>query len=92
MIFPFSVFKISGHSMEPSIEDGSLVLFEKITFLFREPKVGDVVLITWQGKPVIKRVVSIVGNTYLVAGENLSDSLPIPKLNRKKLLARVWKL
>ena len=78
--------------MEPSIKDGSVVLVEKITHLFRAPKVNEVVLFKFQNKTFIKRISSEENNSYYMTGDNYVDSLDsgeIGKINRGDILGKV---
>lgn len=38
-------FRVSGHSMEPTFRDGQMLLISSLPYFFRQPKVGDVVVI-----------------------------------------------
>lgn len=57
--------RIQGVSMEPSWHDGSVTLCWRWRFLFREPRVGDVVTVRLTGASVmyLKRVVAVAGET-----------------------------
>ena len=39
-----SKFKISGHSMEPTFKNGDKILATNIFYLFKSPKVNDIVV------------------------------------------------
>ncbi len=43
--FVFATSVVDGESMEPTLEDGETVLFNKFTYLFNEPERGDIVII-----------------------------------------------
>lgn len=68
-------FKILGHSMEPTIGNGKVILISNIPYLFSEPKAKEVVAFNYQGKILIKRIVKISSDKYSVQGDNLKDSL-----------------
>ena len=71
-------FKISGHSMSPTLKDGWHVITEKITYLFRAPKIGDIITFKSKisDKVLIKRIVGIGRSGKIkVAGDNPADSL-----------------
>lgn len=67
-------FYISGPSMEPTMFQDNRVLVDKITYRFREPRIGDVVVfdrITMNGDEVqhddlIKRVIGTPGDTVQI--------------------------
>ena len=69
--FVLQQFYISGPSMEPTMYQDNRVLVDKLTFRFREPRLGDVVVfdrITMNGDEVqhddlIKRVIGTPGDT-----------------------------
>ena len=70
-----SKYKISGHSMEPAIKDKDYVLVSGLTYLFRKPQVGDVVLFRIKKETYIKRIERINGEKFFVLGDNSNDSL-----------------
>lgn len=53
-----SRFKISGHSMEPTLLQGQTVLVSNIPYLLFKPKIGDIVLIRHSGKRSAPRISS----------------------------------
>ena len=68
-------FKVSGHSMEPQIKNGEEVLVTSIIYLFKKPKINDIVAFKEDKKVLIKRIIRIDGDKYFVAGDNKNDSL-----------------
>ena len=72
--FLLQQFYISGPSMEPTMFQDNRVLVDKITYRFREPHIGDVVVfdrITTNGDEVqhddlIKRVIGTPGDTVQI--------------------------
>ncbi len=67
--------------MEPFIKNNSLVLASGIPYLFKNPKVNDIVVFKdKEGKILIKRITKNKKNTYFVAGDNKNDSLDSRKL------------
>lgn len=71
-IFPLKIFRISGHSMEPTLPVGSYVLIFAWT---KHYKVGDIIAFKYENQIVIKRLHSINNHNYVVLGDNASDSL-----------------
>jgi signal peptidase I len=57
--------RVRSDSMEPTLRAGSLVLIDKITFDFREPRRGDVVVTSdpRTGETIVKRVVAVAGDS-----------------------------
>jgi phage repressor protein C with HTH and peptisase S24 domain len=74
---PLSIFRISGHSMEPSIKNGSLVL---VWQWIGKIEVGDAVLFKHNKEYWVKRVKSIKDEEVELVGDNLSDSFDSRKL------------
>lgn len=65
----FSLLKIQGDSMTPSIEKGDRVVINKTSYLFNSPEVGDLVAFPCsvysedgEGSTLIKRVVATCGD------------------------------
>jgi len=85
----FRVFKISGHSMMPTLSPGEKVLVSTLPYLFSSPKVGDIVVFKYKSKFMIKRITKIGKDLYEVSGENKNDSLKIPGLKRNDILGKV---
>jgi phage repressor protein C with HTH and peptisase S24 domain len=79
--------------MEPHIVDSSSVLVSIIPFLFKSPKVSDIVVFKDKnGKILIKRIAGKEGDEYFVRGDNKSDSLDSRKLgniSRKQIIGKV---
>lgn len=74
--------KVSGSSMEPTINPGSTVIINKLAYgvcfplqdelslSWKKPKLNDVVIFFYNNKPLIKRIVGLEGDTI----EFLSNS------------------
>ena len=77
-------FNIDGHSMEPSLHNGELILVDKWSYLFRAPSRGDVIVFVAPPQPsqdYIKRVIGVPGDvitirntTVIVDGVTLNES------------------
>ena len=61
-----SRFRVTGHSMEPHFREGDYIIIRK----FGKPRVGDVVVIDYNGKKMLKRILEIEGNNYFLRGDN----------------------
>ncbi len=82
MKFPFAIFRISGHSMEPTIKNGALVLVNQG---IKNPRVGDVVVTRAKNEEfLVKRVKEIRGEEVFLEGDNKTDSLDSRKLGSFK--------
>lgn len=63
--------KIKGASMEPNFPDGEYLLSDKVTYRFKEPKRGDVIVFKAPRTPdeeFIKRIIGLPGETLYVNG------------------------
>ena len=70
-------YRVTGASMSPSLTDGQYVVAERVSYLFRDPVPGEVVLINTPpaGRKLIKRVHKIQVNGALwVVGDNYAES------------------
>lgn len=85
-LFAFRIIVVSGGSMRTTLRDGDYLLLLSNVF-YREPKYGDVVVVSKEsfenGKPIVKRVIATEGQTVdidfqqgivYVDGEPLSES------------------
>ena len=64
--FLFQPFFVKGQSMEPTFEEGDYLIVDEITYKFREPKRGEVVVFKYPANPsqrYIKRIVGLPGET-----------------------------
>lgn len=67
-------FKVSGDSMFPTVHDGSLVLVNKVDYLFHSPQRGDVIVFRFPRSPsedFIKRVIGVPGDRVRVTGRKV---------------------
>jgi len=85
MFFDFIIAQ--GHSMEPSIKNGTVLVISRVRYGIRlpwrqnyivrwsQPQVGEVVVFyTPTGELAIKRCVSIEANGYIMEGDNSLSS------------------
>ena len=58
-------FLIQSVSMQPTLREGERVIVDKVSYLFRPPARGDIVVLDLQGEPedLIKRVIGLPGET-----------------------------
>lgn len=79
--------------MEPQIKNGNLVLVSNIIYLFKSPKVGDIIAFkNFDGKILIKKITKKENEKYFVEGLNEKDSLDSNKfgmISRDKILGKV---
>src|SRR6266581_1853828 len=75
LLFPFLILKISGHSMEPAIKNGQTVLVNRLSYLFKQPKIKEIVAFKYGGKVLIKRITKRENGKYFLSGDNPNDSM-----------------
>ena len=62
-------FLVSGSSMEPSFENGNYLLIDELTYRFRDPERGEVVVFespTDPGAYYIKRIIGLPGGKLVI--------------------------
>jgi len=87
-----SRFTIHGHSMEPTILSGQIVLVSNIPFLFFRPKINEIISFKHDGKVFIKRIVKVNKENYFVKGDNEKDSFDSRKvgwIKRQNIIGKV---
>lgn len=84
-----SLFRTSGHSMEPKIANGSFFLASSIPYFFNNPKVEDVIVFKNKNKNIVKKIIKIKNRMYFVEGLNKSDSLKFDPIKRKEILGKI---
>lgn len=89
---PFSRYKIVGHSMEPAFQEGEVVWVNNWAYLFKKPKIGDVVILSFGSKKIIKRIVDVRKSGVYVSGDNQVDSLDSRTLGEIKLNRLIGKV
>ena len=68
--------RIIGHSMEPYIKNGELVLLSGIPYWFKSPRINDIVAFKDDAdNTLLKRISEIKNGKYFVVGDNKNDSL-----------------
>lgn len=65
--------RISGHSMEPTLKDGSIVLVKAI----EEPIDGQIIVVNIDGKSMVKRYRVVNGQAVLVSDNDSREYPPI---------------
>lgn len=99
-LLPFSVVKVIGHSMEPTLKEGSFLLVGWWAFRFRDPQIGQIVVLQNPQEPgqyLCKRIggFEVRTNRYAVRGDNQHDSLDSLKfgpIKKSQILGRVYPL
>ena len=68
-------FLVSGASMEPNFSDGNYLLIDEVTYRFREPHRGEVVVFRYPKEPstfFIKRVIGLPGDKISIQNGKVS--------------------
>ncbi|MUV36296.1 Signal peptidase I [Lentibacillus sp. JNUCC-1] len=61
--FVMATSVVEGESMDPTLEDGERVIFNKFIYLIDSPERGDIVIIQHPSKNYVKRVIGLPGET-----------------------------
>ncbi len=67
--FLFQLFIVDGQSMEPTLHDKEMLLVDKLSYHFRSPHRGEIVIFQKPGEPsvnFIKRVIGLPGETVVI--------------------------
>lgn len=82
-LFVFQPSQVKGQSMDPNFKDGELLITEKITYRFRDPQRGEVIIFKSPKNPevdYIKRVIALPqdrvmlsNNTFYINGSPLQE-------------------
>ena len=65
-VFLAQATRVEGQSMEPNLYNNERLIIEKVTYRFREPQRGDIVVLRPPQRstvPLIKRVIGLPGDT-----------------------------
>lgn len=68
-------FIVSGNSMDPNIKNGEYLIIDQVSYRFREPSRGDVVVFRAPPEPTkfyIKRIIGIPGDTVDIKGSEVT--------------------
>lgn len=69
--FIFQPFFVRGQSMEPNFHDGDYLIVDELSYRFREPQRGEVIVFKFPQNPsqrYIKRIIGLPGETVEVEG------------------------
>ena len=72
--FVFETVRVDGYSMNPTLNNNDRLIVEKVTYYFRQPEPGDIVVIKYPAnteEKFIKRVVAVQGNTVEIKNNTL---------------------
>lgn len=83
------LFRISGHSMEPTLHENDTVLTSNLPYLFFSPKQGDIIVFEKDNKIIVKRIQKIENDRYFVTGDNSRDSKDFGWIKKSDILGKV---
>lgn len=63
--------------MYPALNQGDTVLFNRLSYIFKNPSIGDIVLVKKPKEPriILKRVTEIKNDLYFLSGDNKKESI-----------------
>ncbi|NLN29461.1 MAG: signal peptidase I [Firmicutes bacterium] len=70
LLFVARAFTVDGPSMQPTLQSGERLLIDKVSYYFREPTYGDIIVFRYPADPsqyYIKRVVGLPGDVIAIA-------------------------
>lgn len=82
-------FRVSGHSMEPTLKQGKGILASSLPYLFFKPKAGEIIAFKSKNNLIVKRIKAVRENKYLVQGDNKSDSKEFGWIEKGQIIGRV---
>ncbi|MFN7088202.1 MAG: signal peptidase I [Candidatus Paceibacteria bacterium] len=72
-------FFVKGQSMEPTFYDGDYLIIDELSFRFREPQRGEVVVFRFPQQPsqfYIKRIIGLPGETIEILAGKINITTP----------------
>ena len=89
--------KVSGHSMEPTLQDGDNLIVDKVTYRFRDPERYEIIVFPYkyaENTFYIKRIIGMPGETVQVIdgyvyinGDKLEESFDLIDESKKEITA-----
>lgn len=70
IVFVAQAFVVQGSSMEPTLHNGERLLVDKLSYRFREPQRGEIVVFKYPADPshrYIKRIIGLPGDTVRIS-------------------------
>ncbi len=72
LVKPFTIHQVS---MEPTLDEGDRILINRVTYHFRQPKTGDIIVFhspVREGEDLVKRVIAVGGDTLSISHGTVS--------------------
>ncbi len=73
-LFVAQFHKVQGNSMVPTFHTGDYLITEKVTYRFREPKLGEIVVVKNprdESQDFIKRIIAVPGDTIEISNSKV---------------------
>jgi len=70
-LFNFRVSYISGNSMNPTLQNNSLIIIDKYLFKLFNIQKGDILVVTHQKEDMIKRLAYLPGEKFEINGKEI---------------------
>jgi len=89
-------FRVEDVSMEPTLKAGDYVIVSKLSYLFRKPSKGDIIVFKHPSNNeffLIKRIAEVKDSEYFVLGDNQefsTDSRHFGTINKHFIVGKVW--
>lgn len=85
----------NGESMSPTLHDGDALVVDHVTYHFRDPRLGEIVVATTPdtGAQVVKRVVALAGDTVGIEdGVLVRNGVPVdePYADQSQMEGHFW--
>nr|MBO2471165.1 signal peptidase I [Bacillota bacterium] len=96
MTFIARTFTVEGPSMRPTLEDGQRLLVDRLTYRFREPQRGEIIVFRYPADPsqiFIKRIIGVPGDEiYIARGTVYVNGVPLeePYINGRMITLRTF--
>ncbi len=80
-VFLVESFMVQGQSMEPTLHTGERLLVNKLTYRFRDPRPGEIIVFRYPVNPsrrFIKRVIAVAGDSVEIRdGQVFINGVPL---------------
>lgn len=91
---PIYKYKVSGHSMSPTLKEDSEVFVNRCAFVFRNPQKNTIIALKdpRDGKVLLKRITKVEKGKYFVEGDNKkhsTDSRDFGMIEKSDIIGKV---
>ena len=78
--------------MSPTLHDGQIIFVNRLSYIFKNPKIGEIVAAKINGKTFIKRITKIDGEKLFLSGDNEKDSFDSRRfglISKKEIIGKI---